>query len=125
MLDRMSHVVGLGADDQASVRMPSADERSTYGIAEDEPVVEVRRWNGTTEIHPTRDTFFSFVSGDAEPDRAARLATIQQIVDDLRQAAADGSPIPTEERLVVRYGVSRATLRRALADLRARGLLEP
>jgi DNA-binding GntR family transcriptional regulator len=125
MLDRMSHVVGLGADDQASVRMPSADERAAYGVAEDEPVVEVRRWNGTTEIHPTRGTSFSFVSGDAEPDHAARLAKIRQIVDDVEEAVARGRPIPTEERLVVRYGVSRTTLRRALAELRSRGLLEP
>jgi DNA-binding GntR family transcriptional regulator len=124
MLFRMSHVVALGADDQASVRMPSADERVAYDIAEEEPVVEIRRWNGTTEVYPTRDTLFSFVPAGSEPDHAARLATIRQIVDDLREAVADGRQIPTEEQLVVRYGVSRTTLRRALAELRARGLLE-
>lgn len=124
MLDRMSHVVALGPDDQVSVRMPSADERVAHDLAEDEPVIEVRRWNGTTEIRPTRDTIFSFVSADAEPDLAARLARIRRIIDDLREAIADGRQIPTEEQLVVRYQVSRTTLRRALAELRARELRE-
>jgi hypothetical protein len=53
MLHRMSHVVTLGADDRARVRMPSADERLTYGIAEDEPVVEIPRWNGTSRSWTT------------------------------------------------------------------------
>jgi hypothetical protein len=125
MLDRMSHVVALGADDQASVRMPSADERVAYDVAQDEPVVEIRRWDGTIEIYPTHDTFFSFVPAGSGPDHAARLATIQQIVDEMAEAIADGQQIPTEERLVIRYEVSRTTVRRALAELRSRGLLEP
>lgn len=111
----MTQVVALGADDQARVRMPSAAERRTYGLADDEPVVEIRRWNGTTEVHGTSGREFAFVSGDLEPDKEARLTMIQQIVSDLRSS----DRVPTEEQLVVRYGVSRTTVRRALSELRA------
>jgi GntR family transcriptional regulator len=36
----------------------------------------------------------------------------------------DGAPIPTEEALRQQYGVSRVTVRRALTDLAAQGLVE-
>jgi hypothetical protein len=108
--------------------MPSAVERAEYHLAEAEPVVEIQRWDGTTEIHRTRGASFSFVSGDLDPDQLPRLAKIQQIADEIRGAIASGrlrpgERIPTEEQLVVQYGVSRATVRRVLAELCAVGLI--
>lgn len=45
--------------------------------------------------------------------------------DQLRRGEyAAGSPLPTEEVLCDRFGVSRVTVRRALADLQAQGFVE-
>lgn len=82
--------VPIGEDDQARVRMPAAAERQAYGLAADEPVVEIWRWNGTTEIHATRGTAFMFVSAEHEPDRQSRLATIARMVDDLTATVRAG-----------------------------------
>jgi Bacterial regulatory proteins, gntR family len=118
----VADLVPLGEDDQARVRMPLAAERNTYALAGDEPVVEVRRWNGTTDIHPASGKVFAFVSGEHEPGREQRLATIRRMVDDLAAILCSGRSLPPEERLVVRYEVSRTTVRRALAQLRDRGV---
>jgi hypothetical protein len=117
-----NELVTLGEDDRAMVRMPSAAERDAYGLAGDEPVVEVRRWDGATEIHPASGKAFAFVLGEHEPDREGRLATVQTMVDELAATLSRGCQLPPEERLVMRYEVSRTTLRRALAQLRDRGV---
>ncbi|MGH3867235.1 MAG: GntR family transcriptional regulator [Pseudonocardiaceae bacterium] len=51
-----------------------------------------------------------------------------QVADDLRSEITSGrqppgSPLPSEERLATRHGVSRVTMRSALAVLRAEGLI--
>ncbi len=55
-------------------------------------------------------------------------ARYQQIADQLREAIqrgdyAPGDPIPSETQLVEKYGLSRPTIRQAIAILRAEGLL--
>ncbi|MDG4768740.1 GntR family transcriptional regulator [Solwaraspora sp. WMMD792] len=57
------------------------------------------------------------------------MAGYREIAADLREAIAageyaPGAQIPTEHALAERYGVSRETVRRALAELRAAGVLE-
>ncbi|ROO51479.1 GntR family transcriptional regulator [Micromonospora sp. Llam0] len=57
------------------------------------------------------------------------MAGYREIAADLREAIArgdhpPGSRIPTEHELAESYGVSRETVRRALAELRAAGVLE-
>lgn len=48
------------------------------------------------------------------------LALQQQV---MRGAMADGARLPTQEELCTQYGVSRITVRRALADLQSAGLV--
>jgi GntR family transcriptional regulator len=54
----------------------------------------------------------------------------RQVADALRQAIQDGefppgSLLPSEPELAARYGVTRATVNRALSDLRTEGLIRP
>ena len=60
-------------------------------------------------------------------DRDSPVALHRQIADDLAAALADhyhpGERLPTESALMLKYGVSRITVRQALASLTTRGLL--
>ena len=60
-------------------------------------------------------------------DRDSPVALHRQIADDLAAALAGhyrpGERLPTESALMIKYGVSRITVRQALASLTARGLL--
>lgn len=60
-------------------------------------------------------------------DRDSPVALHRQIADDLAQTLAGhyhpGQRLPTESALMIKYGVSRITVRHALANLTARGLL--
>lgn len=70
---------------------------------------------------------------DAPPDRTARtllkqLPRYQQIAMDIRERIdsgefAPGDPIPSETEMIATYGVSRITVRHAIAALRASGLV--
>jgi GntR family transcriptional regulator len=56
-------------------------------------------------------------------------ARYQQVADDLRTAIARGEykadeALPTEQQLIERYGYSRPTIRQAMAQLRAEGLID-
>lgn len=52
--------------------------------------------------------------------------TAARLLDDLRAAAArPGDRLPSERAMVTRYAVSRVTLRAALAQLEARGVVRP
>jgi GntR family transcriptional regulator len=58
----------------------------------------------------------------------ARLPLYQQITEDLRAQIArgdlaPGDPLPSETALIARYQVSRITVRAAIRDLRAAGLI--
>lgn len=71
---------------------------------------------------------------DAPPDRAAatllrRLPVYQQIAEDLRARITSGelppgSKLPSESQMIDHYGVSRITVRHAVAALRAAGLVD-
>ena len=70
---------------------------------------------------------------DAPPDRTTRtllkqLPRYQQIALDIRERIdtgefAPGDPIPSETEMIATYGVSRITVRHAIAALRASGLV--
>jgi hypothetical protein len=47
----MTVAVPLGPGDEAVVRMPSPAERAELGLDEAEPLIEIRRHDGTTELH--------------------------------------------------------------------------
>src|SRR5690606_39165096 len=52
--------------------------------------------------------------------------TAAHLLDDLRAAAArTGDRLPSERTLATRYAVSRVTLRAALTELQARGIVRP
>ncbi|SFD78393.1 GntR family transcriptional regulator [Streptomyces aidingensis] len=61
------------------------------------------------------------------PEKA--LAKYRQIADHLRAGILDGTypagqPLPSEDALAKRFGVTRPTVRQAVAELRANGLVE-
>jgi GntR family transcriptional regulator len=64
---------------------------------------------------------------DVMIDRDSPVALHRQIADDLAAALAGhyhpGERLPTESALMIKYGVSRITVRQALATLTVRGLL--
>lgn len=56
-------------------------------------------------------------------------ALYQQVAAEIRNGIAEGeykpgAPLPSEAQLIERYGVSRPTVRKAIAALRAEGLIE-
>lgn len=55
---------------------------------------------------------------------AGTLLRYRQIASDLTAAITAGELLPSEATLVHRYGVSRGTFRRALAELEGAGLVE-
>jgi GntR family transcriptional regulator len=81
----------------------------------------------------TRKTSAPPAGVDAPPDRTTRtllkqLPRYQQIAMDLRERIdsgelAPGDPIPSETEMIATYGVSRITVRHAIAALRASGLV--
>lgn len=111
----------LGVDDTARVRLPTAEECASCGLVADEPVVEIQRWDGNTELYQGRGACFSFVGPEQDPGNGARLAKLREIAADLSSVLRSGQQLPTEERMVVRYQVSRRTLRRALREVRGLG----
>jgi DNA-binding GntR family transcriptional regulator len=69
-----------------------------------------------------------WVVADAKADSADRLPRYRQIAADLRAAVragqlVTGAALPSEADLIARYGVSRGTVRQALAVLEADGLI--
>ena len=83
-------------------------------------------------MEPTRGPKEPPWDGEASPDLFAPLprpALYQLIVEQIREAIArgqlrPGQRLPTERELARRFGVSRVTVRQALAALKAVGLLE-
>ncbi len=47
----MTNVVPLRAGDEALVRMPTRAEHRTHQLDYDEPVIEIHRKDGTTEVY--------------------------------------------------------------------------
>ena len=123
----MALAVPVGAGDRVTVRVPSATERRIYRLADDEPALEIVRSNGTVEIHGAGLTEVVFVACDTEPGGGPPAAKRQRIVEDVRQAVAAGAlrpgdQLPSEDQLANRYDTSRATIRRALTEIRELGL---
>lgn len=81
---------------------------------------DVRAGGGSDRDRPEKDN-------DVIIDRDSPVALHRQIADDLAAALAGhyhpGERLPTESALMIKYGVSRITVRQALANLTARGLL--
>jgi hypothetical protein len=50
----MTDVVPLRPGDEAVVRMPTTAEHRTHHLDRDEPVIEIRRQDGTTEVYAAR-----------------------------------------------------------------------
>lgn len=57
-------------------------------------------------------------------DRQQRRRQLRQSLQELLRQASDGSRLPPERQLAEALGVARETLRRALRELQAEGLLE-
>ncbi len=53
-MSTMTDVVPLRPGDEAVVRMPTTAEHRAHGLDRDEPVIEIRRQDGTTEIYGGR-----------------------------------------------------------------------
>jgi len=81
---------------------------------------DVRAGGGSDRDRPEKDN-------DVIIDRDSPVALHRQIADDLAAALAGhyhpGERLPTESALMIKYGVSRITVRQALATLTVRGLL--
>jgi hypothetical protein len=52
----MVTAIPLGPGDEAVVRMPTPAERRDHRLGEGEPVIEIRRGDGTSEVHAARRT---------------------------------------------------------------------
>jgi hypothetical protein len=50
----MTDVVPLRPGDEALVRMPTSTEYRKHHLDRDEPVIEIRRQDGTTEVYGAR-----------------------------------------------------------------------
>jgi hypothetical protein len=50
----MTDSIVLGSGDRMRARMPSQSERTVHRLAEDEPVVEIHRRDGTVETYDAR-----------------------------------------------------------------------
>jgi hypothetical protein len=50
----MTDVVPLRPGDEALVRMPTTAEHRAHHLDRDEPVIEIRRQDGTTEVYGAR-----------------------------------------------------------------------
>jgi hypothetical protein len=50
----MTDVVPLRPGDEALVRMPTTAEHRAHDLDQDEPVIEIRRQDGTTEVYGAR-----------------------------------------------------------------------
>lgn len=50
----MTDVVPLRPGDEAVVRMPTAAEHRAHHLDRDQPVIEIRRRDGTTEVYEAR-----------------------------------------------------------------------
>jgi hypothetical protein len=50
----MVTAIPLGPGDEAVVRMPTPAERRDHRLGKDEPVIEIRRGDGTSEVHGAR-----------------------------------------------------------------------
>jgi hypothetical protein len=111
-----------------TVRMPSATEQRIYHLADDEPALEIVRSNGTVEVHGTGLTEVVFVACDSASYGRSPAAKWQRIVEDVRRAVAagglrPGDQLPSEDQFATRYGTSRTTIRRAIAEIRKLGLV--
>jgi Bacterial regulatory proteins, gntR family len=123
----MALAVPVGAGDRVTIRMPSGTERQNYHLAAGEPAIEIRRPNGTVEVHGAGLIEVVFMASDPEPTESSPVAKRQRIVADVRRAVVTGGlrpgdQLPSEDQLVTRYDASRTTVRRALADIRRLGL---
>jgi DNA-binding GntR family transcriptional regulator len=123
----MALAVPIGAGDRVTIRMPTPSERQTNHLADDEPVLEIRRTDGTVEILDGAPTEVVFMASNPELGRASHVAKLQHIVADLQRAMATGGlrpgdQLPTEEQLATRYHAGRSTVRHALAEIRKLGL---
>lgn len=87
----------------------------------------------TTATTPPPKSSRSETAGQGAPDRAnralrARLPRYEQIALTLRERIesgdlAPGQPVPSETAMIAEFGVSRITVRHAIAALRAAGLV--
>jgi hypothetical protein len=124
----MAVAIPVGAGDRVIIRMPSAVERRTYHLADDEPALEIVRSDGSVEIHGAGPTEVVFVASDPGPAETSAAAKRRRIVEDLRRAILAGAlrpgdELPSEDHFTTRYNASRTTIRHALTEACDGGLV--
>lgn len=97
----------------------SGDDAPRHASTEDRPRTLARRCGNSTRLACLEGRFHASGRARRRISNACRSAARR----DRRRSVRRGNPLPTEEQLATTHAVSRSTVRRAMQDLVAEGLI--